>query len=246
MSVRGRAHTGFVGEQTACNTETHSFLDGHTGDTARECLRLECADKDRLDGAKQGCVIDAQDDNAAHDVKQRHDRHDFFGHRGDALDAAEEDEGGYDCHNNADIERIDTEGVVERIANRVRLHHIARKAQCKDDGEREETGEEFAERALETGFDVVDGAAGHMAIFADRFIFLRQYGFAVNGGHAEKGRNPHPENRAGAAGSECGCAAGNVAGADLRGDGGSERLKRAHALMVSFFAVETERTKHAL
>ena len=45
-------------------------------------------------------------------------------------------------------------------------------------------------------------------------IFLRENRLAVDGGHAEECTQPHPENRARAAGIQCGSRACDVAGAD--------------------------------
>ena len=82
-----------------------------------------------------------------------------------------------------------------------------------------------------------------MSVLAHGFILLREHSLAVDGGHAEKRGQPHPENRARAAGVQRGCAAGDVARADLRSDRGGQRLKGAHALLTGLIALERKTTK---
>ncbi len=76
-----------------------------------------------------------------------------------------------------------------------------------------------------------------MAVFVLGLVLLRQNRFAVDGGHAEKGGQPHPEDGARAAGEQRGGAAGDVAGADLSRDGGGDGLERGHALVVGLLTV---------
>ena len=78
---------------------------------------------------------------------------------------------------------------------------------------------------------------------------LSENGLAVDGCHAEKGADPHPEDGARPAGSQSGCAAGDIAGAHLRGDGGGKGLKGAHAFVIRFFPVQikpAEQAAHSL
>ena len=67
------------------------------------------------------------------------------------------------------------------------------------------------------------------------FKLLCQHGLAVNGSHAEKCGEPHPENRAGAAGIQSRGAAGDIAGTNLCRNGGGQSLKRGHAVFTGFF-----------
>ena len=102
---------------------------------------------------------------------------------------------------------------MERITNGVGLHHVAHKAEGKDQSNGEENGQELAKLALECRADVIHRAAGHLAVHRGA-VGLGQNGFGVNGSHAEKGRNPGPEQCAGAAADQGGGAAGNVATED--------------------------------
>ena len=129
---------------------------------------------------------------------------------------------------------------MEGVADGVGLDHVAHEAQGQDDGHREEARQELAEAALEGRPDVVDGAAGGVAVVVGGAVLLGQDSLAVDGGHAEEGGDPHPEDGAGAAGVEGGGAAGDVAGAHLGGDGGGQGLEGAHALLARLVAGETD------
>ena len=191
-------------------------------------------------------MIDAQDNNAASHVEQRHDRNDLLGNGCDTAYAAEEDER---CNNRADDADNDhrcAERGVERDADRVCLYHIAGKAQCKNNRNREEAGKELAEFTGKACADVVDRTAGNVALVVRGLVLLRENRLAVDGGHAEECTQPHPENRARAAGIQCGSRACDVAGAGLRRDRGGQRLERTHAVLASLLTVEREMAEQML
>ena len=103
--------------------------------------------------------------------------------------------------------------------------------------------QEFAEAALERGGDVIDGAAVDGAVCCLDPGLDGQRGFGIDGGHAEEGDDPHPEDGAGAAGQNSAGGAYDVAGAYLSGNGGGQCLKGAHAA-VMLFAVEGQIAEH--
>lgn len=117
---------------------------------------------------------------------------------GNALNTAQEDESCQNGDHNANHHAVNAERIVERITNGVGLHHVAHKAEGKDQSNGEENGQELAKLALECRADVIRRAAGHLAVHRGA-VGLGQNGFGVNGSHAEKGRNPGPEQCAGAA-----------------------------------------------
>ena len=117
-------------------------------------------------------------------------------------------------------------------ADGVGLHHAAHEAQGQDDGDGEEACQELAETALESGGDVVHGAAPVGAVGIRLPGLDGKGGFGIDGGHAEEGDEPHPENRAGAAGENRTGRAHNVAGAHLGGNSGGQGLEGTHALLV--------------
>lgn len=140
-------------------------------------------------------MIDAQDNNAASHVEQRHDRNDLLGNGCNTAYAAEEDERCNDRADDADNDHRCAERGVERDADRVCLYHVAGKAQCKNNRNREEASKELAEFTGKACADVVDRTAGNVALVVRGLVLLRENRLAVDGGHAEECTQPHPENR---------------------------------------------------
>ena len=245
VRVRGRAHASFVREQAACHAETHGLLYSHTGHAASHRLRVERQHKDLRKRAGQGLVVHDQDHDAAQDVKRRHDGHDLFGNGGNTLHAAQKDECCDQSHHNAHGQMADAERVMERITDGVGLHHVAHEAQRQNDQYREYARQHLAERALERRADVVRRAAGDFAVDGGA-VTLGQHGLGVDRRHAEERRYPHPEQCARPAADKRRGAAGDVAGAHLGSNGGSQRLEAAHALVIGLFAAQRKAAEHAV
>ena len=229
MRMRGRTHTGFVREETALRTLADRGLQGITEAAADDGLRLEGVAENHREGRRQ--ILDAQHEHrkAADQEHERHHRHDLLGHGREALDIAEEDGTAEDHEGNADDPRRHTERGTDRRADRVGLHHAAEEAEREDDRHREEASEELTEVTAECGRDVVDRAAVDTAVLTDHSRLLREDRLRVDGGHAEEGDDPHPEDRTRAAGEDRTTRADDVAGADLCRDGGREGLEGGHA-----------------
>ena len=243
MGVGRRAKARLVGEQAAGHAETHGLLHGHACNAARHGLRLKRQHKHLRQRAGQRLGVDDQNDNAAQNVKCRHDRHDFFRYSGNSLHAAQEDERRNGRHHDAHRQPVQAKGVVERITDGVGLHHVAHEAQRQNDEHREHRGQHLADLALERGADIVRRAARDLAVQRG-LVVLRQHGLGVNGRHAEKRRHPGPEQCARAAADQRRGTARDVAGADLRRDCGRQRLKAAHALGVRLFAAQRKAAEH--
>ena len=137
------------------------------------------------------------------------------------------------------------EGRLERVADGVRLYHVAHKAKGEDQGNGEEAREDVSEHAVEFFLDVVHRAAGDFPVNRAA-VFLGKRGLAVDRRHAEEGAQPHPEDGARAAGVECGGCARDVARADLRRHRRRKRLKRAHAVLAGLIAVQADVAEHSL
>ena len=88
----------------------------------------------------------------------------IFGNSGNALNTAQEDESCQNGDHNANHHAVNAERIVERITNGVGLHHVAHKAEGKDQSNGEENGQELAKLALECRADVIRRAAGHLAV----------------------------------------------------------------------------------
>ncbi len=91
-----------------------------------------------------------------------------------------------------------------------------------------ETSQELAESALEGGGDVVHRSAVNIALLVYLAGLDGQSGLGVDGGHAEKGDDPHPEDGPRSAGEDGSGGAHDIAGAHLGGNGGGQGLEGAH------------------
>lgn len=237
VGMGGRAHTGLVGEQAPLGALGNGLLDGIAEGAAHDGLGLKGILEDHADGG--GEILDAEDedDEAAQQEDCRHNGDDFFRNGGQPLNAAQENDAADDDQRHTHDPGGDAKSGLEALADGVGLHHAAHEAQSQDDGHGEEGGQELAEAALESGGDVVDGAAVDGAVSGLHPGLDGQRGFSIDGGHAEEGNDPHPEDGAGAAGQNSTGCAYDVAGAHLSGNGGGQCLKGAHAA-VMLFAVE--------
>ena len=240
----GRAHTGLVGEQTTLGALRDGLLDGVAERTTHDGLRLKGVLEDHAEGG--GDVPDAedQDDQTAQQEDCRHNGDDFFRNGSQSLNAAQENHGTDHHQRHAHDPGGDAKSGLEALADGVGLHHAAHEAQSQDDGHGKEGGQELAEAALESGGDVVDGAAVDGAVSGLHPGLDGQRGFSIDGGHAEEGNDPHPEDGAGAAGQNSAGCAYDVAGAHLGGNGSGQGLEGAHAA-VMLFAVEGQIAEHS-
>ena len=232
VGVRGGAHTGFIGEQAAFYALTDGGFQRVADAAADERVGDKGIFEDHADGL--GDVADAcdEDDESADEVQCRHDGDDLLRHGRDALHAADKDERAHRRDYHSDDPVRHAESVVAGLGDGVGLHHRAHEAEGEDYRDREEACEELAAAPLEGGGYVVHGAAADRAVLMDDTRGLREDGFGVYRRHAEERDYPHPEYRAGAADEDRAGCADNVAGSDLRGDGGGERLERAHAAVM--------------
>ena len=235
MGVRGGAHARLVGEQAAGHAVAHGFLDARADEAAGGGGGVERAHEDHLEGRENLGGVGDEHDEAAEQIERGHDRHDLFREGGDAAHAAEEHEGGERGDDHAHGDGRHGEGGLERSGDGVGLHHVADEAEGDDDRNGEEHRQLPAAEALG---DVVGRAAGDVALIVLGLVGLGEHGFCEDGGHAEEGRDPHPEDGAGAAHGDGRGRSGEVAGADLRGDGRGEGLEGAHAVFARPFAVQ--------
>ena len=238
--MRGGTHAGLVGEQAARYAVAHRLLHGDADRAAEDSLRVKRRNKDRPERRDDRRMVDDQNSAAADNVEACHDRYQLFGDRRDTADTAEEDKRRDNRADDTDHDRRDAERGLKRRADRVGLHHVAGKAERKDDGQREEAREELAEFTGKARADVVDRAAGHMAVLIRGLVLLREHCLAVDGGHAKECTQPHPENRARAAGVQRRCRARDIARADLCCDRSGQCLERAHTVLARFFTIERE------
>ena len=165
------------------------------------------------------------DDKGDEDVYHRHGGHDLTGHGTDTLHAADEDGSGQQEDGDGGKPRRDGEVGLYGFTDGVALYHSAR-TDTGDDAEQRKARAEPHPLGSEPVFDEVHGAAHPVS---GGGLFTEMHGkehFAELGGHTHKGGHPHPEQRAGAADVN-GCRhAHDVAGPDVGGQRGHQRVER--------------------
>ena len=118
----------------------------------------------------------------------------------------------------------------------------------KEDGEqnREDAADGLAVLpAAQAVPQVVHRASRPLALAVAAAVVDAKYIFGEVGHHPEKGRDPHPEHRAGAADDDGRRHAGDVAGADGGGKGGTQRLELGNGLLIRFRVNAAVPAEHA-
>ena len=244
VGMGGGTHTGLIGEQAPLGTLGDGGLQGHTKGTAHNGLGLESILEDQAEGLGDELDPGDQHDDTACQEDGSHDGNQLFGDGSQTLGAADEDQS-TDTHQHYTHDPAgDTESGLDGGADGVGLDHAAEEAQGDGDSDGEEASQELAEAALDEVGDVVHGAAQDFTVLDDTGL-LGQNCLSVDGGHAQEGDDPHPEDSAGAAGEDSAGSADDVAGTDLSGDGGGQSLEGTHALLL-LAAAEGQVTENLL
>ena len=84
----------------------------------------------------------------------------------------------------------------------------------------------------------------NVAIFVNLLGHLRQNSLGVIRGHAQERDDPHPKDSTRAARQDCTARTNDVARANLSGNSGCQRLKRAHAAFL-LAAAQRKAAEHA-
>ena len=245
MRVRRGTHARLVGKEAARHAETDGLAHRDARHAAGHSLRVKGQHEDLRESVAEVAEIRKDDDERTQNIQHRHHRHDLFRHGGDALLAAEENHGRNRRHHDAHGDAGHAECILERVADGVALHHVAHEAQRQRDGHGKEAREELAEPALEPRLDVVHRPAGHFAVHGC-LVFLREGGLRIDGGHAEKGGQPHPEDGPRPAGGDGRGCARNVACAHLSRHGGGQRLEGTHAVRAGLVAAQADVPEYGL
>ena len=214
------AETGFVREDAARDSLGQSYLDAPAGKGARKRHGIG---KRILDGVadrqRDGRSVRSDNDNAADDVEDRHERDEIGGDVGDPLQSAHDDKSGKYGHDDSRVEVRNTEAHVEAFCRGVRLDRAA----DAEGGQEREEGEEPRKPLLMCALvEDVHGAAAPVAAFVLLTEPDGEHDFAHLCRHAEYGRNQHPEECAGAAEVQGRRYAGDITGSDRRRESGGE------------------------
>ena len=227
---RRGAHTGFIREQAACHAVLERKADTAADQTARDSARLERKGEDRLERRENVVVVDAENDDAAEHVEQRHDRHELFAHGRDGFDAAEDDDGGNDAEHDADDNARNADGQVgfHDLSNRVDLRAAADAEGRQHGKQREQNRHRLAELLpFQAALKRIHRAAHHAAVRRVHAVLDRDQALRVLGRDAEHAGQPAPQHRARAAEIDGRAHADDVARADGGRERGRQRLKLA-------------------
>ena len=225
---RRGAHAGLVREQTARHAVLERETDAAADQTARDRARPEREREDRPEGREDVVEVDAEDDDAAEHIEQRHDRNQLFAHGRDALDAAEDDDGGNDAEHDADGDARNADGQVglDDLRDGVDLRAAADAERCEHRKQREQHGERFAEfLPFQSALERVHRAAHHAAVCGLHAVLDRDQALRVLGRDAEHAGQPAPQYRARTAEIDRRADADDVARADGGRERGRQRLK---------------------
>lgn len=247
-----RAETCFVGEDSAFEALGDYGFEGNACGAAPDGTETEGVCKDRSERSSDLIVMNADDHQRTGDEEYNHDRHDFFGNCGNALQSADDDKSGQKHQDDAENQRverdvliqnnsgkrIDPEGVFKICNDLVDLSHISDAEGGEDAEHGKQDREHLAERlaalvGAETVLQVVHCTAGPLSVRVSAAEIDAQDVFRIVGHHAEEGCDPHPEDRARTADRD-GCGdTGDVAHADRCREGGAECLELGnHALFI--------------
>ena len=227
---RRGAHAGLVREQTARHAVLERETDAAADQTARDRARPERKGEDCLERRENVVEVDAEDDDAAEHIEQRHDRNQLFAHGRDSFDAAEDDDSGDDAEHDADGDARNADGQVglDDLRDGVDLRAAAGAEGRQHGKQREQNRHHLAELLpFQAALKCIHRAAHHAAVCGLHAVLDRDQALRVLGRDAEHTGQPAPQHRARAAEIDGRAHADDVARADGGRKRGRQRLKLA-------------------
>ena len=231
---------GLIGEQAALDAVHQGCAESAGHDlTQTEGLLNDAGE----DAGQQGCVLD-DDHEGDQDVGNRHDGdHDIQDLDGGVL--TQDDHRSQSHQEHSGIDGLDVESVFKGGGDGV-ADDLADAAPADEACHAEEDGQNvlLAVLAVEI-LEVMGGAAAIAAVDGVLFLVqLGQGGFHECGGGADDGSDPHPEDRACAAGGDRRHDADHVAHANTGGSGDDESLETGEGAALSLFPPAEGQTEH--
>ena len=232
--VRRTAQARFVGEHATL----HAHDDGAAEQAAEGRVEAEGALDDGRQHGRHVFDLGADHIQGHGDVGQGLDRDQQVGHRGDALDAADEGDGQQQRQDDAGVAWVEGEGVLQRVRHCVGLQADEGEAV----GDQQQDGEHHRHAfELQAVLDVIGRAAAVQAVAVGALVDLGQGAFEEAAGHAHQCGHPHPEHGARTAQGHGDADACDVACADPAGEAEHQRLERAELAAAAFQAVAEHR-----
>ena len=119
VSVRGGAHTGFIGEQAPGHAKAHGFLYGDAQRAAQNRLGIEGANENRFESRQNAAGVHDNGNQRAKNIETGHNGHQFFRDCRNPLDTTEENKGAHTGDDYTDDHLGNAKGGVEGIADGV-------------------------------------------------------------------------------------------------------------------------------
>jgi len=226
-----RAEAGLVREYASCHTFFDDGREYVTGNTAGKCLGSEAILEDKSECGTDVLNVHTDADESHNDEEQTHKRHESRGDLGDTLDAAEDDDGNESGYADTDDQLSRLIVLSDRVCDRCG-DLVGLCAGHTDGGNSGKEGGNVCEPSpLESVVDVVEGTALVGAVVRLLSEVNAEYVFRVVGDHSEECGDPHPENRAGAAGNDSRRNTDDVSGSDCSRDRRRKGFKRGNATL---------------
>ena len=226
---RDGALAGLVAHQAALD----ALAERHTEGAAEDGLGLESAGEHSGKEPRDAGQVDQHQNDDCQHIDDRHDGHQQVGDLGDLLDAAEAHQSGdHDEHRKGDPveggvggDGLAGDGLGDGAHGGDRVEALRGEAQEGVDNVQYAEGDADPRGVLQQAA-AIEGQAAHILVTLLLLEQLSQGALHKGGGHAEEGGDPHPEQRAGAADVN-GCRhAHDVAGPDVGGQRGHQRVER--------------------
>ena len=221
---------GFIGEDAALHAHLHGQGDAGTDNASRDRLQGKGAlDNGDKDSGHHSNVHD-DDHEGSEEIEDDHERHQLLRKGRDPLKAADDDQGDRKEQEDTDCQVGDAESMVHVFNHTVDLAHIA----DPEGSEQTEAGKKNSQKstdgfavfpAAETVAEIVHGSADPLSLSVLPAVKDTQDILRKIGHHAEKGDQPHPEDRAGSAGGNSACHTDDISGADRGGQGCAQGLE---------------------
>ena len=243
LSSRRGLRAGTLTSLVGVDAALHAPHDGRAQQPGERLLRTERGFKDHAEDFRNLAEVHAEDDDGEQDVGARHKRHNQGGKVGNALHAADDDDGQHARQDDGGPPHANAPRVFHGRSHTVGLDtgEEVTRGQNHGDGEDDAVDEhEGAGLGVLIGLlDVVGRATAVLAgVLVLLLVHLRQGTFHKRRGRPQKRHRPHPEHRAWAAERDGGGHTRNVAHAHAAGQGNHQGLEGGHASVRAFTVLD--------
>ena len=185
-SIRSRALTGFIAEQTTL----HSLQHGHSHRTSGSLAHSKGTVDDETQHGRHFADVHHQDEKGEQQIAHSHKRYHHSGEARNALYASEDDDQRHDSEYHGHTGRVVAPGRAQSVTEGVALHNLVGNAKTKGD----ETGKKHAHPAAVKAVLHIVGRATIEGVLALTLEQLGQRGLHEGRTGSQQGHYPHPED----------------------------------------------------